>query len=85
MPGGTYMFAFNPIDKPFGMKNAESGYATGADSRILIRDIIDIGYEIVSMNLTQGLSYVICKRPGEIEYIKAGSLLAQVIDKPQDL
>ena len=85
MPGGAYMFTFNPIDKPFGMRNAETGYATGADSRALIRDLTDIGYEIVTMDLNQGLSYIICKRPGDIEYIKAGSLLAQVIDKPEDL
>lgn len=88
MPGGKYLFAFNSIDTEYGVDMVAMGHRGGADSKSLIAGLEAIGYEIEQSSLASSgwkSSWMIVKRPGEIEYIKAGSILAKIIDKPSDL
>jgi hypothetical protein len=85
MPGGHLLMAYNPIDRAHGIQNTEEGYAAGADTGQLRSALESIGFEIREIQNKIMPSYVLCKKPGEIEYIKAGSILAKIIDRNQEV
>jgi SAM-dependent methyltransferase len=86
MPGGRFLFAYNASDLWWGVDNIERGYADGVDSRELISMLEGIGFEII-LNHQQdaNLNHMLIKKPGEIEYIKAASILGKHIDRPTDI
>ena len=84
-PGGIYVFAFNPVDKHWGVDLIEQGFANGVDSKQLSHHLKLLGFEIVQMTLREGMNYVICKKPGTLTYIKSSSTVAKIIEKPKEL
>jgi hypothetical protein len=86
MPGGRFLFAYNSSDFWWGVENMERGYADGTDSRELISMLEGIGFEII-LNHQQdaNLNHILIKKSGEIEYIKASSVLGKHIDRLPDI
>lgn len=86
MPGGVYLFSYVPIDQWWALEVAEYGYAAGADTVELKAALESIGFEILDHDSpSPERTYMLCKKSGEIEYIKGSSILAKIIDKPEDL
>ena len=85
MPGGTFLFTFNPNDKAFGVLNMEEGYAAGADSQQLAKDMTEMGFEVVDVRTDTTVCYMLVKKPGTIRTIKHSSILGKVIDKSSEI
>ena len=86
MPGGVYLFVFNPSDKWWGVSEMETGYGNGADTVELTKSLESIGFEVKEIqHQLHNVSHVICKRPGEIRYIKSSSVLGKIIDNNSNL
>lgn len=80
LPGGTYLFCYNPTDRWWGMEVFEGGYARGADTQLLEEELTSIGFEIVQRQQNSPeTSYMLVKRPGTINYIKESSVLGKFI------
>ena len=87
LPGGIYLLAYNNSNYWWAINNIiDHGYGV-VDKNELETELKKIGFEIVDHKHIQdnNLSYIIVKKPGEIEYIKNSSILANIIDKPEDL
>jgi hypothetical protein len=87
MPGGVYLFNYNPLDRWWGVEQYGSikGFY-GANTSKLIDHLKDIGFEIIRNNKEPGhLTYILCKKPGEISRIKLSSALAKIIEKNVEL
>jgi hypothetical protein len=87
LPGGIYLFIYNNSDDWWSVNNAVNYYYGLVDSNDLNNALVDIGFEVQQIVRSKELniSYVIAKKPGDIEYIKNSSVLAKIIDKPKDL
>ena len=87
MPGGVYLFNYNPLDRWWGVEQYGSikGFY-GANTSKLIDHLKNIGFEIIRNNKEPGhLTYILCKKPGEIPRIKLSSALAKIIEKNVEL
>ena len=87
MPGGCFLFNYNPLDKWWGMEQYGNvkGY-NGADSNELRQRLVKIGFEVVRNNREEGrLTYMICRKHGDLNLIKLSSTLAKIIEKNQEL
>ena len=86
MDGGKFLFAYNSSDQWWGVDNMEQGYASGVGTRELHQMLKDLGFEIVlDHQQDANLNHILVKKPGEIEYIKASSILGKHIDRPTDI
>jgi len=87
MPGGTYVFTYNNSNDWWSVKHAVETFMGLVDSEELKQGLEQIGYSVEQICRPDELrlSYVICKKPGEIEYIKNSSVLGKIIDKPNEL
>lgn len=87
LPGGIYLFVYNNSNDWWSVKNTVSYFYGLVDSNDLNKSLSDVGFEVQQIVRSEELnmSYVIAKKPGEIEYIKNSSILANIIDKPNDL
>ncbi len=87
LPGGVYFFVYNNSDDWWSVNNAVNYYYGLVDSTDLNNALVEIGFEVQQIVRSKELnmSYVIAKKPGDIEYIKNSSVLAKIIDKPKDL
>jgi len=87
MPGGVYLFYYNNSDDWWSVMNYSHYYFGLVDTKDLNKALQDVGFEIVDnvRSKEMNTSYFICKKPGEINYIKNSSVLGKIIDKPQDL
>ena len=86
MPGGSFLFAYNSSDQWWGVDNMEQGYANGVGTRELHQMLADTGFEIViDHQQDANLNHILVKKPGEIAYIKASSMLGKHIDRPEDI
>lgn len=86
LDGGYYLFSYNPLDQWWGVEGLENAYAYGADSNLLIENLKNIGYEIQEVfKESHALSYILAKKPGQLEHIKASSIIGKIIDRPPDL
>lgn len=86
MPGGILLFNYNPLDQWWALEMAEEGYAYGVDTADLNKMLAETGFEVVeNFKMTPEISYTICKKLGEIEYIKSSSILAKFIERPPEL
>lgn len=80
LPGGHYLFAFSPTDLKDSMLSIESGYAFGADSSEVKKDLLDIGFIVEEMR--RETPYLcLCKKPGDLVQNKMTSILAKIIDR----
>lgn len=87
LPGGIFLFVYNSSNYWWSVENIiNHGYGI-TDKNELEKNLKEIGFDIQEHKHNQevGISYVIVKKPGEIEYIKNSSILANIIDKPNDL
>ena len=79
-PGGSIMFTFNDCDNPRNIQLAERNYRTYTPKRLLKEIVAKIGFDIIfSYDATSGFSWMEIKKPGELETIRGGQSLAQVI------
>ena len=79
-PGGTIMFTFNDCDNPRNIRLTERNYRTYTPKKLLKEIVAKIGFEFIfSYDATSGFSWMEIKKPGELETIKGGQSLAQVI------
>lgn len=87
LPGGRYAFIYNNSDDWWSVANAAELYFGLVDTTELVQGLKKIGFEIeqVVRSVDLNISYMIVKKPGNIEYIKNSSVLAKIIDKPNDL
>lgn len=83
MPGGIYMFIYNNSNDYWSVENAAEYYFGLVDTKQLSAGLENLGFEILQIERSKKInhSYVICKKPGEIDYIKKSSVLAKVIDR----
>jgi hypothetical protein len=86
MPGGVYIFSYNPLEKHWAVELMERAEACGAYSEELEIDLRDIGFEIADHHI-EGINstHFKLKKPGEIERIKSGSVLGKIIEKPTEI
>ena len=86
MPGGFYIFSYNPLEKHWAVELLEKAEACGANSDELELDLRSIGFEIADHHI-EGVNntHFKLKKPGEIERIKSGSVLGKIIDKPTEI
>lgn len=87
MPGGTYLFYYNNSDDWWSVTDFNYYYFGLVSSADLKTELTKIGFEIIDDVRSRELnaSYFVCKKPGEIDYIKNSSILGKVIDKSEDL
>jgi hypothetical protein len=82
MPGGSYLFSYNPLDQWWAVDTLERGYAYGAYTDQLTQELNNIGFELIEGRKTSPeISYMLVKKPGQIEYMKNSSVLGKFIDK----
>lgn len=83
MPGGIYMFIYNNSDDYWSVENAAEYYFGLVGTKELSEGLTNLGFEIIQVERSKKInhSYIICKKPGEIDYIKKSSILAKVIDR----
>ena len=79
------MLSYNPSDRWYGVKRMEEGFAHGADSKQLAKELKLLGFEIQNQQVEEHMTYMLLKKPGEIVSVKSSSMLAQIIDRPADL
>lgn len=87
LPGGLFLFNYNPLDKWWGIDQYGDikGYY-GAYTNDLKTRIRNIGFKIVRLNREPGqLSFMLCKKEGELNHIKLSSTLAKIIEKDIEL
>jgi len=87
LPGGLFLFNFNPLDKWWGIEQYGDikGYY-GAYTNELKTRIRNVGFKILRLNREPGqLSFVLCRKEGELNHIKLSSTLAKIIEKNVDL
>jgi hypothetical protein len=85
MPGGSYLLSYNPSDRWYGVQRMEQGFAHGADSKQLAKELRQLGFEIQNQQVEEHMTYMLLKKPGEIVPVKSSSMLAHIIDRPADL
>ena len=86
LDGGTFLFSYNPSDAWWGVDAMERGYGNGIDTRELHAMLEGLGFKIILDNQQDAnLNHILIKKPGEIEYIKAASILGKHIDRPTDI
>lgn len=87
LPGGVFLLAYNNSNYWWAVENTINFGFGSIDKDELENELKNIGFEIVNHTHDRDLrgSYIILKTPGEIEYIKNSSILANIIDKPEDL
>lgn len=86
--GGHYFFVYTPLDKHWGAHHYENGFSSGADTDKLLFELSRLGFEIVKTNgedLEFYVAYVLVKKPGNLHLVKSTSVLAKIIDRPDDL
>lgn len=83
MPGGVYCFVYNNSDDWWSVNNSVEYYFGLVNSDDLNNALTKIGFEIIQNVKSKNLnySYIICKKPGDIDYIKKSSILAKIIDR----
>ena len=87
MPGGCFLFNYNPLDKWWGIDQYGDikGYY-GAYTNELKTLIRNIGFKIVRLNREPGqLSFMLCRKQGELNHVKLSSTLAKIIEKDVEL
>ena len=87
MPGGLFLFNYNPLDKWWGIEQYGDikGYY-GAYTNELKTRIRNIGFKIVRLNREPGqLSFMLCRKQGELNHVKLSSTLAKIIEKDVEL
>ena len=87
LPGGMFLFNFNPLDKWWGIDQYGDikGYY-GADTNSLKERLKKIGFKILRTNREIGqMSFIFCKKQGDLNRIKLSSTLAKIIEKNQEL
>jgi hypothetical protein len=85
--GGYYLFTYVPINYFWAAQHYQHGNSSGADTADLIDNIKLLGFELEKSytDLTNQISYLLVKKPGEKSRIKNSSVLGKIIDKPDDL
>jgi len=87
MPGGIFLFNYNPLDKWWGIDQYGDikGYY-GAYTNELKTRIRNIGFKIIRLNREPGqLSFMLCRKQGELNHVKLSSTLAKIIEKDVEL
>ena len=87
LPGGLFLFNYNPLDKWWGIDQYGDikGYY-GAYTDDLKQRIRNIGFRILRLNREPGqLTYMLCKKEGQLNRVKLSSTLAKIIEKDVDL
>lgn len=86
LPGGHLFFVYNPSDMYWGIQEVEFSRGNVVFSEDLEAGLNKLGYEFVRKAKDDPyLTYMLLKKPGELQSIKASSILGKVIDRPQDL
>ena len=87
MPGGLFLFNYNPLDKWWGIEQYGDikGYY-GAYTNELKTRIRNVGFKILRLNREPGqLSFMLCRKQGELNHVKLSSTLAKIIEKDVEL
>lgn len=80
------MFSYNPLDMYWGINELENGTAFGVNTNDLRKKLEKIGFEIIKTEKENSyFTYILVKKPGEIENIKLGSVIGKIIDLEEDL
>jgi hypothetical protein len=86
LPGGIYLFNYNPLDKYWGVEQNTKQLGYGALTEDLIENLISIGFEIEKVNKQpHKMAYVICKKAGTLDSPKLTSILAKIIATDEEL
>lgn len=80
LPGGVFIFSYNPLDHWWGMAQMTKGLGYGIYTDELLNLANLIGFEILKVNVQhRRMTYVICKKPGNLDSAKLSSIVAKII------
>lgn len=86
LPGGIYMFNYNPLDRYWGVQQNIDQFGYGALTEDLISKLERIGFQILKINQQPSkMAYIICRKYGELDSPKLGSILAKIIATTDEL
>ena len=86
LPGGVYLFNYNPLDRYWGVEQNVTHFGYGAITDDLANNLQSIGFEIEKINRSpRKMAYIICKKPGELDSPKLTSILAKIIATTDEL
>jgi len=83
-PGGTFIMTYNNCDRAHGIGLAERSWMCYTPKRLIVSAAESYGLELVSNHDAPGdVSWVEFARPGELETLRGGQSLAEIIAIPQ--
>lgn len=80
-PGGHLLFTYNNCDLPSGARNFEKDLYCYTPGKMLRLICEAMGYEVIDDTMTDRVSWLCLKKPGEIETLKGGKCLGQIMDE----
>lgn len=83
LPGGVYLFNYNPLDQWYGARDYYNNVYNGADTDQLVTNLKNIGYHIEKVNRQVTHNYILCTKPGELPNYKLEPILARIIEKSE--
>ena len=81
-PGGTMVFTFNDCDLPHNISLVESNFKYYTPGRLVKHYLINIGFTVLKQfRETYGMAWFEVEKPGKLDSIKGGQVLAQIKNK----
>ena len=81
-PGGHMLFTFNDCDLPHNIDLVERGYKYYTPGRLVKHYLENIGFVVLKhFRETYGMAWFEIEKPGKLESIKGGQVLAQIKNK----
>jgi SAM-dependent methyltransferase len=83
-PGGTFIMTYNNCDRAHGIGLAERSWMCYTPKRLIVAAAESYGLELVSNHDAYGdVSWIEFAKPGELETLRGGQSLAEIIAIPQ--